>query len=198
MDRHHWAEGNQLTEPAEVPPCCEPWIHQLYRCRPILIILYLALCRGGAHTHICECVSLCLPASKMTHKCIDGCWPNMGAWGGMHKGSPSRNDYILLLIRLQIWIQDHFSSFINITRGHFTIFSSIYRTVTGFLQMWCAGLCFRLWHSLIYSCIQKWTSETAVINLPPRLTSVIVLICVGFFLKKSDITEWRFSDTCQS
>ena len=56
--------------------------------------------------------SVVLSVSRITHKRVYGCRPNMV---GMDKRWPSRSGYILMLIQSRIWVYDHFSTSIYIT-----------------------------------------------------------------------------------
>ena len=55
------------------------------------------------------CPSVCL----RTYERVDGCQPNLV---NMRKGSPSRSSQIWVLIRVPMWIQDNFFTFLKITR----------------------------------------------------------------------------------
>ena len=132
-------------------------------------------------THVCACVCVCV------HLCTSMNLVGMGS------GWPSRNDYIFVLMRFWVWIQDHFLLSLILGDWALTVFSSICHTVISeFLpdQSWWdnshwqrdksvtfgqhTGLCPALGHSLIIS-IVSWVLRSEC----SAILTLILSICLG-------------------
>jgi len=73
---------------------------------------------------------------RTTHERVYGCGPNMA---GVGKGWPSKTGYVLVLIRIRMWIYDHFSTFHYQIR-HDTIYADSQEGATALLRDIAAAL----------------------------------------------------------
>lgn len=78
-------------------------VHHVQTCYKLfkLIFTCVPIGRAGTVIIIYVCVSVCVSVCQVTHKWVDGCWPNLVCMG---KGWPSGNAHILMSTWFGIWL----------------------------------------------------------------------------------------------